>query len=82
VLIFMTAIPKEPLKAGVHPAGIAPVGVMISVTPCGAGRGEAWTTATAARRARVYRMMSTRVVSHPDMYRTGEKMSDNIANKC
>ena len=52
VLTFWTAIPKLPVKVGMHPGGAEPDAEMAAVTPC--GNGEALTAATAARRARAY----------------------------
>ena len=52
VLMFFTAIPKLPEKAGVHPAGAAPLeGVMMAVTACGIARGDALTAAVKMARA-------------------------------
>lgn len=55
----MTAIPKLPVKVGMHPGGAEPEGEMAAVTAC--GNGEALTRATAARIARVYCMLGQKL---------------------
>ena len=56
----MTAIPKLPLKVGMHPGGAESEGEMAAVTAC--GKGEAWTTATtAARTAKEYCMFGNAI---------------------
>ena len=49
VVTFITAIPNESGLEPVHPGGVAPVGEIARVIAC--GKGDALTTAAAARTA-------------------------------